>query len=247
MSPLCRARVDTGRPENEFLSGCRGFVGGSSLATLHEIQGLLRRANLMMVPGETGLVKGFGKATVPHSFRVVCEMSGVGDVSVRGHGWSGSHSPLISQTPRNEWGTVGVHGDTRVSQSGTLKSGIVTDNLDQAHHPAILTPCPAASSATTAPETSTSSPAVVFSGGRFWPGLIGAICFWRFLRTRRQDYRFIVIGYVVMPEHFHLLMSEPEKGDPSVVMKVVKQHFSHQVLKTYARTSDSGPTLDECA
>lgn len=56
--------------------------------------------------------------------------------------------------------------------------------------------------------------------------------FLEILENARQYYRFIVIGYVVMPEHFHLLMSEPDKGDPSVVMKVVKQHFSHQVLKT---------------
>ena len=56
--------------------------------------------------------------------------------------------------------------------------------------------------------------------------------FLKILERARQDYRFIAIGYVVMPEHFHLLMSEPEKGDPSVVMKVVKQHFSHQILKT---------------
>ena len=34
-----------------------------------------------------------------------------------------------------------------------------------------------------------------------------------------------------MPEHFHLLISEPEKGDPSVVMKVVKQRFSRLVRK----------------
>ena len=34
-----------------------------------------------------------------------------------------------------------------------------------------------------------------------------------------------------MPEHFHLLMSEPEKGDPSVVMKVVKQRFARLVRK----------------
>ncbi len=41
----------------------------------------------------------------------------------------------------------------------------------------------------------------------------------------------MVVGYVVMPEHFHLLISEPEKGNPSVVMKVVKQRFSRLVRK----------------
>src|SRR3982751_4247093 len=31
-----------------------------------------------------------------------------------------------------------------------------------------------------------------------------------------------------MPEHFHLLITEPELGDPSVVMKVIKQRFARQ-------------------
>ena len=35
-----------------------------------------------------------------------------------------------------------------------------------------------------------------------------------------------MIGYVVMPEHFHLLITEPEVEDPSVVMKVVKERFT---------------------
>jgi REP-associated tyrosine transposase len=46
----------------------------------------------------------------------------------------------------------------------------------------------------------------------------------------RQRYRFVVVGYVVMPEHVHLLLSEPERGDPSVVMKVLKQSFARQLL-----------------
>ncbi len=32
-----------------------------------------------------------------------------------------------------------------------------------------------------------------------------------------------------MPEHFPLLISEPEVGDPSVVMKVIKQRFSRRL------------------
>ena len=55
--------------------------------------------------------------------------------------------------------------------------------------------------------------------------------FLKILEQTRQRYQFVVVGYVVMPEHFHLLISEPEKGDPSVVMKVVKQRFSRQVRK----------------
>jgi putative transposase len=55
--------------------------------------------------------------------------------------------------------------------------------------------------------------------------------FLKVLEQTRQRYQFVVVGYVVMPEHFHLLMSEPEKGDPTVVMKVVKQRFARQVGK----------------
>ncbi|MFY9561695.1 MAG: transposase [Terriglobales bacterium] len=53
--------------------------------------------------------------------------------------------------------------------------------------------------------------------------------FLRILEETRRKYRFVVYGYVVMPEHFHLLITEPEVGDPSVVMKVVKQRFARRV------------------
>ena len=59
--------------------------------------------------------------------------------------------------------------------------------------------------------------------------------FLRILEQTRRKYRFVVHGYVVMPEHFHLLITEPEVGDPSVVMKVVKERFSRQVKKTRKR------------
>jgi putative transposase len=50
--------------------------------------------------------------------------------------------------------------------------------------------------------------------------------FLRVLEQARSRYRFVIIGYVVMPEHFHLLMTEPEVGNPSVVMKVIKERFT---------------------
>jgi putative transposase len=55
--------------------------------------------------------------------------------------------------------------------------------------------------------------------------------FLKVLEQARRRYRFTVVGYVVMPEHIHLLISEPEIADPSVVMKVVKQRFSRMVRK----------------
>ena len=50
------------------------------------------------------------------------------------------------------------------------------------------------------------------------------------LEQTRQRYRFVVVGYVVMPEHFHLLMTEPELGTPSTVMQVLKQRTASALL-----------------
>jgi len=50
------------------------------------------------------------------------------------------------------------------------------------------------------------------------------------LEQTRQKYRFVVVGYVVMPEHIHLLITEPEVGTPSTVMQVLKQRTAHALL-----------------
>jgi putative transposase len=34
-----------------------------------------------------------------------------------------------------------------------------------------------------------------------------------------------------MPEHFHLLISEPEQGNPSTVMQVLKQRFARRIMR----------------
>jgi REP element-mobilizing transposase RayT len=41
----------------------------------------------------------------------------------------------------------------------------------------------------------------------------------------------VVVGYLAMPEHIHLLISEPEKADPSKVMQALKQGFARRVLR----------------
>ena len=46
----------------------------------------------------------------------------------------------------------------------------------------------------------------------------------------RRRYHFVVVGYVVMPEHVHLLLSEPGRGNPSTVMQAVKQGFARRIL-----------------
>lgn len=50
------------------------------------------------------------------------------------------------------------------------------------------------------------------------------------LEQTRERYRFVVVGYVVMPEHIHLLLTEPEVGTPSTVMQVLKQRTAHAFL-----------------
>jgi putative transposase len=50
------------------------------------------------------------------------------------------------------------------------------------------------------------------------------------LEQTRQRYRFVVVGYVVMPEHIHLLLTEPEVGTLSTVMQVLKQRTARVSL-----------------
>ncbi|HYB60926.1 MAG TPA: transposase [Methylomirabilota bacterium] len=50
--------------------------------------------------------------------------------------------------------------------------------------------------------------------------------FLRILNEIRDRYGFALLGYVVMPEHVHLLISEPSVGNPSVVMRLLKQRVS---------------------
>jgi putative transposase len=63
--------------------------------------------------------------------------------------------------------------------------------------------------------------------------------FLQVLEQARRRYHFVVIGYVVMPEHVHLLLGEPERGNASLVMQAVKQGFARRVLRS---TSDRRQT-----
>jgi len=69
----------------------------------------------------------------------------------------------------------------------------------------------------------------------------------RVLEQARRRYRFVVIGYVVMPEHIHLLISESEVGDPSVVMKVIKQRSARVLRRRRPSSAQSQfwPDTDE--
>jgi len=70
------------------------------------------------------------------------------------------------------------------------------------------------------------------------------------LERVRRKYRFLVLGYVVMPEHFHLLISEPRQGNPSTVAQALKLGFVRRapLLAQNARngapnTPDGSPNI----
>jgi putative transposase len=53
----------------------------------------------------------------------------------------------------------------------------------------------------------------------------------------RERYRFRLIGYVVMPEHVHLLIGESANCTPSLVLKVLKQRVSRDLRKRRRRVA----------
>lgn len=52
----------------------------------------------------------------------------------------------------------------------------------------------------------------------------------------RDRYGFALVGYVVMPEHVHLIIAEPPGATPSTVIQVLKQRSSRGI-RALCRTS----------
>jgi len=50
------------------------------------------------------------------------------------------------------------------------------------------------------------------------------------LEQARVRYGFFVTGYVVMPEHVHLLTSEPEQGTLASAVQAIKQSVSRKLI-----------------
>jgi putative transposase len=50
------------------------------------------------------------------------------------------------------------------------------------------------------------------------------------LERVRRKYRLYVYGYVVMPEHIHLLLSEPERGTLAEALKSLKQGVARRLI-----------------
>jgi putative transposase len=61
--------------------------------------------------------------------------------------------------------------------------------------------------------------------------------FVKILDQVRSRFTFLLIGYVVMPEHVHLLVSEPKRGNPSRVLQVLKQKVSRSLRKPARKSS----------
>jgi REP-associated tyrosine transposase len=55
--------------------------------------------------------------------------------------------------------------------------------------------------------------------------------FVKILDEVRDRFGFSLVGYVVMPEHIHLLISEPRRGTPSTAMQVLKQRVSRRLRR----------------
>jgi putative transposase len=54
--------------------------------------------------------------------------------------------------------------------------------------------------------------------------------FERALEHARVRYGFYVAGYVVMPEHVHLLMTEPERANLATAVQAIKQSVSRKLI-----------------
>ena len=63
--------------------------------------------------------------------------------------------------------------------------------------------------------------------------------FLKILEQTRVRYGFAVIGYVVMPEHTHLLIGECDHATPATIMQVLKQRFARRVLGDQRRCKNS--------
>jgi putative transposase len=76
---------------------------------------------------------------------------------------------------------------------------------------------------------------ITFSCYRRLP-LLGSVrarnVFVKLLDEVRDRCGFSLVGYVVMPEHIHLLISEPRRGASTIAIQVLKQRVSRRLRRT---------------
>jgi len=68
--------------------------------------------------------------------------------------------------------------------------------------------------------------------------------FLRVLERVRLHYKFTVVGYVVMREHVHLLISEPLIANVSTIIKALKQGSARRVLNRLRRVAHGESALE---
>jgi putative transposase len=67
--------------------------------------------------------------------------------------------------------------------------------------------------------------------------------FLRVLEQVRRRYGWVILGYVVMPEHVHLLVSEPPERKLATAMQALKLGFARRVLAAQRRRGSTQPPL----
>lgn len=67
--------------------------------------------------------------------------------------------------------------------------------------------------------------------------------FLKVLEQVRRRYHWVVLGYVVMPEHVHLLVSEPPQRKLATAMQALKLGFTRRVLAEQRRGRSVQPPL----
>ena len=60
------------------------------------------------------------------------------------------------------------------------------------------------------------------------------------LERVRRRYRLVVLGYVVMPEHFHLLLTEPQRANLSTAIQALKLGLVRDGFAPGSRPSQIG-------
>jgi putative transposase len=63
------------------------------------------------------------------------------------------------------------------------------------------------------------------------------------LEQVRSKRHFLLLGFVVMPEHVHLLVSEPTGSNPSKALQVLKQQVSRTLRKKRKRVPEGQLSL----
>jgi len=77
-----------------------------------------------------------------------------------------------------------------------------------------------------------------YRGVSLWKTVRARDIFVKVLGKVREEMGFRLLGYVVMPEHVHLLMSEPREGTPSTALHKLKLRVARKLRKRERAVSE---------